>query len=105
MDLNQTQQQYSDRLLQELGFADAAEQEKQEALEVIAGRFNDVLITTFIDAVNADQRQRLIKAFENPETVGEVLQEVAAEVPGLSEKIEQALEDEYEALKYAMNKK
>lgn len=93
---------YQQKLLADLGFAKASDQDRQKALGIIASRFQKVIIYTLLEHLTDEQKRRFSAALADKQTVEDKVAEIAAEVPGLERAIEQALLVEYEALKSGM---
>lgn len=104
MGVKDKQRQYSEELLKDLGFADSSVEEQQQALEVISNRFNDVIIFTLVELIDDKHRKKFIEALNSPSEIDDQIELIAAEIPGLAEKLEIALAEEYEAIKSAMQK-
>jgi hypothetical protein len=97
-------QLYKDKLMEDLNLASLPQGEQDKAMEMIAARFQKVIIYTLLRALNEEQKQRFASMFSQPGQLEENVAELASEVPGLEQQVEQALTHEYEILKFAMNK-
>lgn len=99
------QEKYLKRLLEELNLHTSSAEQQQEALETISERFQNVILYTALGAMNPLQKKEFSAALdlESPARENKIM-EITAQVDNLKELIEEALEHEYEALKFAMSK-
>jgi hypothetical protein len=87
-----------------LGMAELDASAKAQLVEDLQERFNTVVLHTMIEHMDEDQKRRLEQALQNEATPEQAIEDIAAEIPGLSEQIEFALEHEYRAIKEFMGK-
>jgi uncharacterized Rossmann fold enzyme len=97
---------YEQKLLADFGLQNVADEEKARILNSLSERFNDLIMIALINNLNEEQKQRFLAAVKNPDqkSMEEKVEDIASEVPGLAQKIEQALAEEYEILKKTMSK-
>jgi hypothetical protein len=100
--INKLQQNYIDRALLDLNLGQLPEQEQAKALNMLSERFNRVVVVALLKVLSPEQKQRFSEVLENPESLDYAVSEIAAEVPGLNEILEQALMTEYQDLKQNM---
>jgi hypothetical protein len=99
------QQKYTQQLLQDLNIGQLNEDEQKKALEIISERFQNVILYTTLSALNNEQKKAFSDALDlKPPEKENKLIEVTSLVPNLKDLIDEALEHEYESLKYSMSK-
>ncbi len=103
--MNQLSNFYQDKLLEDLHLDKLPEAEQQVAVQMIADRFQKVIVHTMLRSLSAEQKQQFEAALQNPETMEDKVSELAESIPGLGEQIDVALTGEYELLKLAMSKR
>jgi hypothetical protein len=106
MALTKTQQILSndvDALFVELGLTSLSEEEKLDSMEDLIEHFNQIIIETVIINLNDNQLKEFRAAMDEEDeySVQEKIIDITSRVPGLAEKIEQAVEHELTVLKAA----
>lgn len=95
-DLQTILQKNRDEVLKSLGFGDMPEADKGQAMEQLEDHFSKIIIETLIVNLNDDLLSEFRQAFENPAAdMEQIVMELSAQVPGLTEKIETAVKEEF----------
>ncbi len=90
-------------MLSELGMSAGSDAEQQEMNDQLMDHFNKIIIETMIVSLNDDQIKRFKEYMDNDtdEQLDEHMTQLAAEVPGLQFKLEEAISNEFDSLKSA----
>lgn len=90
-------------ILEELGIAGLSENDEKEVVEKLLDHFNKVIIETAVLSLNEKEIADFRAALEakNPE---EEISAITAKIPGLADKIEEAVRNEFLVLKTANEK-
>jgi len=97
-------QLYKDKLMEDFNLANLPEEQQEKAMQMLSERFQRVIIYTLLRALTDEQKKQFAAALANPDDIEDNIADIASEVPGLGQQIEDALTHEYEILKFAMNK-
>ncbi|MBI4087721.1 MAG: hypothetical protein HY434_02745 [Candidatus Liptonbacteria bacterium] len=89
-------------LLKELGIGDLPDKDKKEVLDALFDHFNKVIIETAILNLD-DEGVKKFKAALRGRHAEDEIASLCAGVPGLAEKIEEAVENEFQLIKAAKN--
>ncbi|KKS82657.1 MAG: hypothetical protein UV58_C0007G0006 [Candidatus Wolfebacteria bacterium GW2011_GWC1_43_10] len=87
-------------ILEELGIKNLSPEEEKEVINTVLEHFNKVIIETVILNLDDNQVDRFKAALER-NNFEEEITKITAAVPGLADKIEKAVEDEFALLKKA----
>lgn len=90
-------------VLSAIGAENLSEKEKTEIMDQISEHFNKIIIDTAVAELNDEQIKEFHLALDAVDAE-ERITEIAARVPGLLAKIEEAVEQEFEALRFAKDK-
>ena len=86
-------QELVEKLLQEL-VVEADPNEKTQLETKLIERFNNIVVVTMFDNLTESQKKEFLDAAKDDALFDQKIEMLAAEVPGLSTKIEHALENE-----------
>lgn len=100
--ISEIQNQYIEKIIGDLNMAKASLEEQKQTLEMVAERFERVVVITFIRMLTEPQKQQFNKLLETHNN-SKAVEMLASEVPGLDVAIEQALLTEYSDLKSGMS--
>ncbi len=81
------------KLLKELNI-EATSEQRAEFEEDLRSRFENITLEVLLDSLFEEQRQELMEAMDSEEGLQQKIQDLAAEVPGLQQKIDAALNHE-----------
>lgn len=91
-----------DVLLKELGIGDMPEEDKEEVLSTLMAYMQNVIFETVVSNLSDEQLREFKESVDKqPEDLEEKIMKITANVPGLSEKIEQAVASELASFKAA----
>ncbi len=96
------QQDYTEKIIQDLGLANLPPGQQEKILQMAAARFERVVLVTVIKNLTPEQKTQFSQALDNPATMQDELTRITAQVPGLELAIEKALAEEYGILKSAL---
>lgn len=89
-------------VMTELGLTGLSNQEKLELMEELTQHFFRVIIETAILGMNSEQREKFSKALDgDPSELESWIMNISSQIPGLAEKIENAISDEFLVIKTA----
>lgn len=89
-------------IFQEIGLTNMSDDEKARTMVSLESHFTDIVMETTIENFNDDQLQRFryyMDKTTDPELLDRQVEALAAEVPGLADKIQHAIVQEVETLK------
>lgn len=93
----------AEALFRELGLKDLSEKDKKELLDALLDHFNKVIIETAI--LNLDEEGvRKFRSALGSRRLEEEVASLCASIPGLADKIEEAVENEFQIIKAAKEK-
>lgn len=105
MDINNHSEDYSEKLLADLGLSELSGEQRQQILESLQQRFNEVIFSATVRILPEQLKKEYIQAAMDPVQNEQKIIEITSQVPELEEGIEAALLYEYESLKHSMAKK
>ena len=92
----------TDAVLSALGAENLSETEKASIMEQMLGHFSNIIIDTAVAELNDEQIKEFQTALGQPDAE-EAIAKITAQVPGLYQKIESAVEQEFLSLRAAKN--
>lgn len=101
--LNQILSHDVDAVLSAIGAENLSENEKAEIMEQVCEHFSKIIIDAAVAELNDEQIKEFHSALDAADAE-ERITEIAARVPGLLSKIEEAVEQEFEILRSAKYK-
>jgi hypothetical protein len=90
-------------LLKELKLDQLPLEDQEKSLQLLMGRFEEVVMNTFLRELTPEQASELKKFDHDPAALESAAANLAADIPDMDKKIEDALQHELELLKYGMN--
>ncbi len=104
-DLHKLLGDQADIILKDLGVGEMNESDKNEVMQQLIQHFQKVILETVVVSLDKEHLQAFKDIMEGPEDqIEDKMMVLTATVPGLAEKIQQAIHDEFTVVKAAYAK-
>ena len=98
------QKKYLDKIFQDLSLKSLSEEDKQEVLQNLSGRFSNVILILLLKSLSEKQKTKLSAVIkQSPAQLEKEVEQAASEIPGFKEAVDSALAREYEEIVRALN--
>lgn len=89
----------SNEVLKALGFSGMSEEEKKQAMDSLEDHFSQIIVRTLVENLDEAQLEEFRTGYEEQKTdMEELVTRLSAQVPGMLEKIEIAVKQEFMTL-------
>ena len=102
--IKEQSEQHISQLLADLRLDKLQGKERQEVVDMLRGRFSEVIFNTTVRLLPEELKVEYVKAASDPDKNEKKIIDITSQVPELAEGLEAALLFEYESLKHSMAK-